>query len=121
MTCEHYISKKEDLNDSLESHPLYILYGGENAFLLKAYKDEIVSAGLRLTKAYSPHEPVMSYFPSPRQQKREEIKEIMAKEIGKSQARILCNTEVSRRLFFHLLTLLDETPGRFYSFFVVEQ
>jgi len=121
MTREHVISKKEDLNVFLESHPLHILYGGENAFLLKEYKDAIVSAGLQLTKAYSPHESVMNYFPRTKQQKREEIKEIMEKYIGRFQARILCSAEVSRRLFFRLLTLLDDTPGRLYSFLAVKQ
>jgi len=52
---------------------------------------------------------------------REEIKEIIVKYIKRFQARILCETEVSRRLFFSLLTSLNDGPGRLYSFLAVKQ
>ena len=47
---EHVISKKEDLDQFLDSHPLHSLYGGENAYLLKEYIDAIYGAGFKLSK-----------------------------------------------------------------------
>ena len=121
MTREHVISKKEDLPLFLDSHPLHALYGGENALLLKEYRDAIESAGLRIINVYGPHQSVINYFPKTEKQKKEEMEEIMARYMGGFPARILCSAEVSRRVFFLFLTLLDHTPGRLYSFMAVRQ
>jgi ubiquinone/menaquinone biosynthesis C-methylase UbiE len=49
-TREHVISRQEDKKAFLVSHPLHRLYEGENAYMLKTYKDSIYSAGLALRK-----------------------------------------------------------------------
>jgi SAM-dependent methyltransferase len=121
MTREHVISKKSDLPRFLESHPLHALYGGENAFLLEEYREAIESAGLRLTNLYGPHESPINYFPKTRQDKKEEISEIMGRYIGALPARVLCSTGGARRLLFRILSMADHTPGRLYSFMAVRE
>jgi SAM-dependent methyltransferase len=51
---EHVISKPQDLNDFLESHPLHFLYGGENAFVLDQYVKSIEGAGFCMDAVLMP-------------------------------------------------------------------
>ena len=60
---EHVISKKEDLDQFLDSHPLHNLYGGENAYLLKEYIDAIYGAGFQTVKVYATFDSPINYFP----------------------------------------------------------
>ncbi|MEO3431122.1 class I SAM-dependent methyltransferase [Pelagibius sp. CAU 1746] len=53
-TREHVLSKREDLDAFLKSHPLHHLYGGENAFTLDEYRDAIATAGIVLDKCLNP-------------------------------------------------------------------
>ncbi len=62
-TREHVLSRPEDLQAFLDSHPLHRLYGGENAFLLKEYTAAITSAGIRLTKVLNPWESEINLYP----------------------------------------------------------
>ena len=68
-----------------------------------------------------PHRSVINHSPKTEQQKKEEMEEIMARYMGGFPARIMCSAEVSRKVFFRFLTLLDHTPGRLYSFMAVRQ
>ena len=121
MTREHVISKKEDLAAFLESHPLHALYGGENAFLLKDYRRAIEAAGLGLVAAYGPHESPVNYFPRTRIEKKEEIREIMGRYVGRFAAGLVLGTEIAQRTIFRLLSFVDHTPGRLYSFVAVRR
>jgi SAM-dependent methyltransferase len=121
MTREHVISKKDDLPRFLESHPLHNLYGGENAMLLSEYEDAITSAGLSVIKVYSPHESVINHFPMTKEQKRAELIEITGRYMGRPLARALGGIQVSRKMILRLLSLVDNTPGRLYSFVAVKK
>ena len=59
---EHVISKKADLELFLSQHPLHFLYGGENAYLLREYVDEIYKAGFRFCKIYATFDSPINYF-----------------------------------------------------------
>ncbi|MFM6077526.1 MAG: class I SAM-dependent methyltransferase, partial [Dolichospermum sp.] len=52
-TREHILSRKEDLQKFLDSHPLHHLYGGENAYLLEEYTDAIRSSGLQIIRSFN--------------------------------------------------------------------
>ncbi len=120
MTREHVISKREDLEKFLDSHPLHNLYGGENAMLLEEYVDAIKSARLGIKKIYTPHESVINHFPVTKEQKKEELIELMRKFLGRLPARMLGNIEISKKLILRVLSFVDRTPGRLYSFIAVK-
>jgi SAM-dependent methyltransferase len=53
-TREHVIFRDADLEVFLARHPLHKIYGGENAYRLREYKDSIARAGIRLTQVLNP-------------------------------------------------------------------
>src|SRR5574337_873081 len=62
-TREHVISRREDLDKFLESHPLHRFYGGERAYLLKEYIAAIRGGGIRLTRVLNPYRSGINLFP----------------------------------------------------------
>lgn len=62
-TREHVISRKDDLNKFLESHPLHKLYGGECAYLLQEYLNAIKQAGLVISRVINPFESNINLYP----------------------------------------------------------
>ncbi len=62
-TREHVLSRREDLQAFLESHPLHFLYGGESAYLLEEYTSAIKAAGIELLKVLNPLESDINLFP----------------------------------------------------------
>ena len=62
-TREHVISRKEDLQVFLDSHPLHHLYGGENAFLLDEYLGAIRHGGIALEQVLNPNETNINLYP----------------------------------------------------------
>lgn len=62
-TREHVLSKKEDLEAFLNSHPLHHLYGGEHAYLLKEYLDAIKNAGFKVEQVLNPASSDVNLYP----------------------------------------------------------
>lgn len=118
---EHVISRQKDLAAFLAIHPLQMQYGGENALLLKQYERSIESAGFQMLKVLSPLESAINFAPQTLQSLQDEI----ASRLG----RILPGAEpvvkrISRwgPIWFaarHVLELVDNRPGRLYSFIAV--
>lgn len=119
-TREHVISKPEDLDAFLNSHPLHSLYGGENAFLLGEYCRAIGEAGLVLRKVYGPSESVINYFPTTRSQNREKIAARLEKYLGQSVANWLASQRNFVSFVGRCRSWLDRTPGRLYSFVAIK-
>lgn len=72
-TREHVISRPEDLQAFLDSHPLHHLYGGENAFLLRDYHAAIAGAGLTLVASLNPLQSDINLFPSTIEEQRAQM------------------------------------------------
>ena len=105
-TREHVLSRREDLQAFLDSHPLHFLYGGESAYLLEEYTSAIEAAGIEIIKVLNPLESDINLFP---------------------QSKIGLKAEFARRRFLPFPSLIPDwllswrgdrlnSPGRLYSF-----
>ncbi|OIO72281.1 MAG: SAM-dependent methyltransferase [Zetaproteobacteria bacterium CG_4_9_14_3_um_filter_49_83] len=118
---EHVISKREDMQAFLDSHPLHKFYGGENAFLLDEYLSAMQLAGLHVHKALAPLDSPINYFPMTTEQHFTYCTGPTAGLIGKSMSNFLFSQDhvFGRALMKILVSALnyrDQTPGRLYSF-----
>lgn len=107
-TREHVISKHADKKAFLESHPLHNLYGGENAYLLSEYLDEIKAADLCLTKVLNPLESDINLFP----ETQADLKKRLARRL---------HLPWIPTLFLKWQGASKETPGRLYTFVVTRK
>jgi len=105
-TREHVLSRPEDLQAFLDSHPLHRLYGGENAFLLKEYTSALTAAGIKLEKILNPLESDINLFP----QSKAEVKAHLARKLFLPFPELIPDWLLSWRG-----RALD-LPGRLYSF-----
>jgi ubiquinone/menaquinone biosynthesis C-methylase UbiE len=119
-TREHVISKPEDLQTFLDSHALHFLYGGENAYLLKQYRQCIVESGLVLRKIYGSLDSVINYAPMSFSQCQTKFFAVLQKYLGTYLARSLTSRPDIISVLSRCYTLSDRTPGRLYSFVAVK-
>ncbi len=115
-TREHVISKKEDLEQFLNSHPLNFLYGGENAFLLSEYKEAIQNGGLKLRKIIGPFESVINYAPMSKKEQHTMITSNLANLVGNIFSGWLVGSRYVRQFYSWYLSQTSNSPGRLYSF-----
>jgi SAM-dependent methyltransferase len=120
-TREHVISKREDLQAFLDSHPLHHLYSGENAFLLSEYTGAITSAGLRIEKLLAPFDSPINYYPQTEEQWVNIYTAPIAKVFGRNLTKMLFNRKsgLGHLLVPSLAKLANwhtQAPGRLYSF-----
>lgn len=119
-TREHIISRKDDLQKFLDSHPLHHLYGGENAYLLEEYTDAIRSSGLQIIRSFNPLESVINYFPMSKSQYQSQVKNSLARRFGETLASKLAMFEQVQSLYSWYMSRKLDTPGRLYSFLAVK-
>lgn len=120
-TREHVISRREDLQAFLDSHPLHHLYGGENAFLLDEYVAAISGAGLDLKKVLAPFDSPINYFPMSEAQWVAYCTKPLAAVVGETlTVKIFSRTHALGAPLISLLASLvnwrNQSPGRLYSF-----
>jgi SAM-dependent methyltransferase len=123
-TREHVISKREDLQRFLDSHPLHKYYGGENAYLLAEYTAAIRDAGLELRQQLAPLDSPINYFPMTASGWFTHCSTPVRALVGDSLARWLLEPSgVPGRwlmpLLVSMLNKADHMPGRLYSFLAV--
>jgi SAM-dependent methyltransferase len=116
---EHVISKKEDLRKFLDVHPLHKLYGGENAFLLKEYKDALLSAGLVIVRTIKPLESPINYWPQDRISMCEEIL-ARIRIVPAFFVNSVASLDTMSNFILMMASLVDNRPGRHYSFMSVK-
>lgn len=107
FTREHVISREDDLSAFLAAHPLHKLYGGENAYRLATYRENLRRAGLFLAKVFPPWSSDINLFPASMESCREKIKD---------KTKLAVPDFLFRRIIIPLLNMRDRTPGRLYSF-----
>ena len=105
-TREHVISRKSDLPEFFNIHPLHRYYGGEYAYKLKTYINAIESSGILLTRVLNPFSSEINLYPNT----RHSIKAMLAKRLRFVKPKSIPD------LVLNLLGYLDNTPGRLYSF-----
>ncbi len=118
---EHVISKKEDLGQFLDSHPLHSLYGGENAYLLKEYIDAIYGAGFQTVKVYATFDSPINYFPmTEKEWVLICLNKITNKISEKTILKLFNNKNTTGRFFIKTLATIanwrNNSPGRLYTF-----
>lgn len=106
FTREHVLTKKEDLQQFLDSHPLHHLYGGEHAYTLNEYKAAILGSGLRIKKIMPSYNSDINLYPS----SKEQIKLEYEKKFGFAIPKLLFKCILYKR------NLQDNVSGRNYSF-----
>jgi ubiquinone/menaquinone biosynthesis C-methylase UbiE len=119
-TREHVISQSKDLDIFLQTHPLHKLYGGENAFTLKQYKQAISQASLILRYCYGQYQSIINYAPLTQLQYQENIAIDLKKYLRKNLAKWLCSQPNFIKLVSNIYTWRDHTPGRLYSFIAIK-
>ncbi len=120
-TREHVISKPEDLNIFLNSHPLHRFYGGENAYLLSQYVSAISKGGLRVRKTLGPFDSAINYFPMTHDEWLVRCRKPLSRIMGHRLALFFTSEQhkMGRWLLGWLsfgLSKLTVAPGRLYSF-----
>lgn len=105
-TREHVISRKEDLQAFLDSHPLHRIYGGEHAYLLAEYIEAIEQSGIRLLRILNPLQSNINLFPDT----GKTFKARLAEKLKWPWPGLIPDSALT------LLGSLIRTPGRLYSF-----
>jgi len=119
-TREHVISKKDDLQKFLDSHPLHHLYGGENAYLLTEYLTAIKLAGLKTINTFAPYQSVINYFPMTKSQRQGLLKPVLTKRLGNVLGSSLAKLNFLQELYIWNLDRKLDQAGRHYSFLAVK-
>jgi ubiquinone/menaquinone biosynthesis C-methylase UbiE len=115
---EHVISHERDLPRFFQSHPLHRHYGGENASRVTGYTDSIRKAGFQLECVLAPLRSPINFAPHSIESLRHEL----ATRAGLGVPLIAAMWRRLMRLGWcwaglqPVLELLDNRPGRLYSF-----
>jgi SAM-dependent methyltransferase len=115
-TREHVISSIDQLEAFQAKHPLHSLYGGENAFTAKQYRDALNRAGLRIVQEFGPLDSVINLAPLSQDDVCEMILARASKyPFGGSVAKLAVGPGL-REGTLALLSRLDRRPGRLHTF-----
>lgn len=119
-TREHVISKKEDLQSFLDSHPLHYLYGGENAYLLDEYISSINLSGLKLIETLEPLQSVINYFPMTKSQRKNLLHAFLTRKLGNIIGSYLAQYKFLQEFYIWYISKHLDSPGSLYSFVAVK-
>ncbi|WP_310484784.1 class I SAM-dependent methyltransferase [Chamaesiphon sp. VAR_48_metabat_403] len=119
-TREHVISKQEDLQQFLDSHPLHSLYGGENAYLLEQYTNAINLAGLKIHRTIAPLESVINYAPMTEMECQNLFRPVSIRRLGHRLGSKLADIKMLQNLYIRYASNRLDSPGRLYSFLAVK-
>lgn len=116
LTREHVLSKEEDLDQFLNSHPLHRLYGGEAAYTLARYTGALESAGLTVTRIIGPKSSPINFFPETAVNITAALRARRRKRIGWFRDLLAGNAAGSLAEERQLWEGKMKVPGRLYSF-----
>jgi len=105
-TREHVIFRDADLAVFLAAHPLHRIYGGENAYRLREYKQAIERAGIRITRILNPWSSDVNLYP----RSIGEIRQLIHARLP------FIPVSVIRPSLLRRLGRLQRSPGTAYSF-----
>jgi hypothetical protein len=101
-----------------EGHPLHRFYGGENASRLKVYTNCIEEAGFRVERVLAPLRSPINFAPHSVETLRHELASRVSLGVPALAAlgERLMRSDLCWAVLQPLLELLDDRPGRLYSF-----
>lgn len=114
---DHVISGPEQLQPFLDRHPLHHLYGGENAFTLKQYRDAFSQANLSIERELRSFASRLNYDPMTDAQVKTALVDQIKSRSG--LAGLLASAAVTVIPFSVIASLaarLDQRPGRLVSY-----
>ena len=113
---DHVIEKEGDLDRFLARHPLHALYGGEFAYTADAYRSALKAAGFEIRKTIRPFDSVVNYAPYSRDDLRRIISRRAKPAFTQGVWRRLLSNDGVLTFVLRVLSRVDRTPGRLYSF-----
>jgi SAM-dependent methyltransferase len=120
-TREHVISNASQLPKFLAKHPLHEFYGGENAFMLSVYLSCLESTGFSMHTVLGPWDSLINSTPFNRHKLSELFITRFGRWFGASLLSHIVFSEVGFKIVRPVLALLDNRPGRLYTFIAVKQ
>jgi len=118
-TREHVLSRESDLPEFLASHPLHHLYGGEMAYTLSTYQNNIKSSGFKLLKTLGPRQSIINTFPRSHSSLNHEVGSYLRLKFG-IFGRVINKLPGAHIASARWLDHRDHTPGRLYSFIAIK-
>lgn len=110
---DHVISSRRQLSVFLNRHPLHHLYGGENAYTLRAYRNALKTAGLRVRREMVSFASPINYAPL----SDSEVVRRLADTTGPVRAYAAKMLNALPFTFIaKLATIADRRPGRLVTF-----
>lgn len=119
LTREHVLSKEEDLQAFLDSHPLHHLYGGEAAYTLERYLGALKSAGFDRIETTGTLSSAVNFFPETREEVEARLEKSLRERRKKKIGPLARVFPISKgALAGEAIRLEGEAndPGRLYSF-----
>lgn len=115
---EHVISRAGDLEAFRESHPLHKYYGGETAYTLDTYLNALRQAGFRLKRLLLPLRSDINIYPYSLGELQSELARRASRGSGTIQylLRQAMRNGACWQVMLRALELIDNRPGRLYSF-----
>ena len=120
-TREHVIDNQKQLGMFLDDHPLHNLYGGEHAYKLGEYLQAFRAANFQVERVWHPHDSVLNYYPLSNAEFTEKRAENARKLLGIYLGKVAEASHWYRKLYPRLMSLVDRSPGRLYSFLAVKK
>ncbi len=114
---DHVISRDDDLQAFLDSHPLHNLYGGENALRLTQYQSALRRCGFSTQHVLRSFDSPMNYAPHTKDSLRDEMARRVDVVPGlRSVAHAMLSQSSIFAATLWLMSRVDTRPGRLVSF-----
>jgi len=120
---EHVISKIDDLEKFQSLHPLHKYYGGEHAYRLNDYRTAIRNSGFTIQHELAPFDSPINYAPLSETDLKHTIAEKLSSraKILKTFARFMFSSQIIWKYTKRILNIVDNRPGRLYSFIAFKE
>jgi SAM-dependent methyltransferase len=115
-TREHVVTGNWQIKAFQRNHPLHRLYGGEYAYRLGRYLGGLRGAGFRVQKIWRPFDSVVNFAPHSEESLRLALQ---ARSAALPGLAALLRRPGAFRFVLKCLSILDQRPGRLYSFVAV--
>lgn len=111
---DHVVSGPEQMQAFFDRHPLHHLYGGENAFTLRQYREALAGSGLEIERELRSFDSVINFAPLTVTDLRKAMAEALPDAIRFASRAVAA--VLPQPLLLRIATMVDRRPGRLVSF-----